>query len=117
MTYANRLFMGVKKYATLPLTILLDTNPRENFQVDMIGPWKVQFELTNEGNKISRHIKALMVVDRATSWPEFAVAKNFTSAHVSQLFDREWLCRYPRPTMVIHGNGNKFNGLEIQELL
>ena len=50
---------GVKKYAKLPLTTLLDTNPWETVQVDMIGPWTVQFKLTNEGKTISRQIKAL----------------------------------------------------------
>ena len=57
------------------------------------------------------------MVDRATSWPEFAAAKKFLSAEVSQLFDKEWLCRYPRPTALIHDNGNEFNSLEFQELL
>lgn len=32
-------------------------------------------------------------------------------------FDREWLCRYPRPTKVIHDQGTKFTGEEFQELL
>jgi len=110
-------YYGSKKYTKLPLTTLLDTNPWETVQVDMIGYWTVKFKLTNKGKTITRQSKALTMVDRATSWPEFGAVRKITSAHVSQLFDKEWLYCYPRPTIVIHDNGNKFNSLEFQELL
>ena len=61
-------------------------------------------------------MKALTIVDRATAWPEFKAAKRFTSTHVSELFDSEWLCRYPRSTTVIYDNGGEFTGNEFQEL-
>ena len=83
----------------------------------MIGPWTVKLKLTKKVQKVQKEINALTMVDRAISWPELAATRNFSSAEVSQLFDKEWLCRYPWPKTVIHNNGNKFNALEFQELL
>ena len=94
---------------------MLDTNPWETVQVDMIGTWTCKFKLTKEGKTVQTDIKALTIADRATSWPEFAAARNFSSAGVTQLFDKECLCRYPRSTTVIHDNDNEFNASEFQK--
>ena len=74
----------------------------------MIGPWKVQFK--NSDITTEAEIKALTMIDRDSGWPEFVAAKNATSAHIAELFDREWLCLYPRPRILIHDNGGQFNG-------
>ena len=57
------------------------------------------------------------MIDRATTWPEFAIANDATAITNAILFDKEWLCRYPRPTIVIHDNGGEFIGREFQEML
>ena len=57
------------------------------------------------------------MVERATSWPKFLEARTFTAGYVSLLFDKDWLCRYPRPKMDVHDNGGEFNGFEFQEIL
>ena len=36
--------------------------------------------------------------------------------NVSNIFDNEWLCRYPRPYYVIFDNGTEF-GSDFRELL
>jgi len=41
---------------------MLDTNPWETVQVDMIGPWTVKFKLTNEGKKFMKQRKREIVV-------------------------------------------------------
>ena len=35
---------------------------------------------------------------------------NKTSAHISMLFENNWLARYPRPSRCIHDNGGEFTG-------
>ena len=61
-------------------------------------------------------INALTMVDKASTWPEIAMAKNKGSVHISKLFDMQWLCRYPRPKKVVHDNGGEFTGFEFQEM-
>ena len=66
---------------------------------------------------------AMTMVDPATGWFEIAelpyievkqIKENNidyidkTSARISQLFDKVWLSRYPRPTKVVFDNGSEF---------
>ena len=51
----------------------------------------------------------LATIDRATNWLEFAIAKDATTMASSNLFDKVWLCRYPRSKYVIHKNGIEFS--------
>ena len=106
---------GVKKYGKVPFVEgNTDVPPFHTVHLDMIGPWKIKF--LRGGKKIALDILALTMVDKATNWPEIASATNKESAHVSTLFDKNWLCRYPRPVRVIHDNGGEFTGFEFQEL-
>ena len=106
-----------KSYGKLLVITLNHIAPWATVHTDMVGPWKVQFRLSKTEQILTKEVKALTIVDRATAWPEFAAAKRFTSAYVTELFDSEWLCRYPRPVTVIHDNGGEFTGNEFQELL
>ena len=108
---------GVKKYGKIPLPDNNDTDtiPFHTIQVDMIGPWSVKF--ATSGKAIKRDLQALTIVDRATGWPELIPTKTKESLEVSELFDNQWLCRYPRPVRVIHDNGSEFIGMEFQEML
>ena len=45
------------------------------------------------------------------------MVKSKSSLKVSQVFDHEWLCRYPRPVKYIHDNYSEFIEMEFQELL
>ena len=107
---------ATKNCGKLPVTKLNHITPWVIEHRDMVVPWKVQFRLPKTDQVLTKEVKALTIIDRATAWPEFKVAKRFTSAHVSELFDSEWLCWYPRPTTVIHDNGGEFNGNKFQEL-
>ena len=48
------------------------------------------------------------MIDRATTWPEFGIAKNATLLYNAILSDTIWLCRYSHPLQVVHDNGGIF---------
>jgi hypothetical protein len=73
----------------------------------MIGPWTVQFTLTNQPG----------TTKKGTGWPEFVATRSKSSQQIAILFDGTWLCRYPRPNRVVFDNGGEFTGGEFQELL
>lgn len=86
-------------------------DPWNTIQVDMIGPW------TLKRNTIQMEFKALTMIEPVTCWPELALTVTGTSAAISNIFDTQWLCRYPRPTNAIHDNGGEFTGIEFLEPL
>ena len=106
-----------KSYGKLTVTTFNHIFPWATVHTDMVGPWKVHFRLSKTEQILTKEVKALTIVDWATAWPEFVAAKRFTFAYVTELFDSEWICRYPRPITVIHDNGSEFAGNEFQELL
>lgn len=106
-----------KKYGKIPMPNNIIVEPWDSVHVDMIGPWTVSFKITNTSRTIQKEMKALTIIDQATGWVEFVPTTNFLSAHVSYLFDTEWLCRYPRPKQCGFDNGGEFVGAEFQELL
>ena len=107
-----------RKYGKLPLAVDWDKyGPWQCVHVDMVGPWNIRYKLTKVGNIIAVKLLALTMIDRATGWPEFAIAHDASAITNAILFDKEWLCRYPRPSIVIHNNGGEFIGREFQEML
>ena len=46
--------------------------------------------------------------DEATTFPEIAVLQDKSMLTVAQIFDKQWLSRYPRPMQVIFDNGGEF---------
>ena len=42
-----------------------------------------------DGRNLTKEVKALTIVDRATVWSEFIAAKRFNSVYVTKLFDSE----------------------------
>ena len=65
---------------------------------------------------IQKKIKALTIIDTATTWPELVWAKTKSSFHVARLMEMHWLSWYPWPKVVVHDNG-EFTGEEFQRLL
>ena len=106
-----------KSYGKLPVTTLNHISPWATVHTDMVGPWKVQFRLFKTEQILTKEVKTLAIVDRATAWPEFVAATRFTSAYDTELVDSEWLCRYPIHITIIHDNGGESTGNEFQELL
>ena len=85
--------------------------PFSEVAVDLIGPWKV-----NVGKR-TLEFNALTCIDMTSNLVKLARIKNKTSRHVSHLFARNWLARYPRPDKCIHDNGGEFIGQEFQAVL
>ena len=59
----------------------------------------------------------ITIIDQATRWIEVGVQPDKNSLTTAEKFDREWICRYPRPVQVIHDLGAEFTGDEFKERL
>ena len=66
---------------------------------------------------MTREVHAVTVINDATTWPEVVNLEGKTAYHLARKFDSQWLCRYPRPKVVVFDNGGEFIGREFQELL
>ena len=106
---------GVKNYGKVPMSLDTSTAPFDVVHLDMIGPWSIKCKIADK--RVSVAIQALTMVDKATNWPEIIQANEKNAELIARLFDRQWLCRYPRPKKVIHDNGGEFTGFEFQEMM
>ena len=61
--------------------------------------------------------QALTCIDAVTNLAEVIRINNKTSAHISMLFENNWLARYPRPSRCIHDNGGEFTGAAFLHML
>ena len=52
-----------------------------------------------------------------TNLAEIIRINNKTSAHISMLFENNWLAQYPRPSRCIHDNGGEFTGAAFLHML
>ncbi|KAG6611400.1 Pol Polyprotein [Phytophthora cinnamomi] len=94
---------GKQDYGLLPPRTMKTVNPFDIVHVDLIGPYEGFYGIT--------------IIDQATRWLEVGVQPDKESLTSAESFDREWLCRYPRPLQVVHDKGSEFTGEEFQELL
>eukprot|EP00644_Phytophthora_capsici_P004502 jgi/Phyca11/110991/e_gw1.19.664.1 len=94
---------GKQDYGHLPPRTMASVDPFDVVHIDLIGPYDGFYGVT--------------MIDHATRWLEVAVQPNKDALTTAESFDREWLCRYPRPRRVIHDQGPEFTGEEFQELL
>lgn len=99
-----KLHGGKQDFGLLPPRSMRTVNPFDVVHVDLIGPY--------EGGSYG-----ITIVDQATRWLEVGVQQDKRALTTAESFDREWLCRYPRPRKVIHDQGSEFTGEEFQELL
>ena len=70
-----------------------------------------------KGNTLTQEVNALVCVNKGSIYPEIAGAKLKQTKYTSELFDEEWLCRYPRHKKVAHDNGEEFTEFEFQEMI
>ena len=107
---------GRKKYGKVPqVTALRNFAPFEKVHVDLCGPFTVRIEKP-DGTIYEMQVHFLSACDACTAWPELKSVEKKESKYISELFDRIWLCRYPRPRWVSHDNGTEFMGQEFQEM-
>jgi len=101
---------SIKKYGLLPPTQAI-YKPWECVHIDLFGPWTF---VCKAGQ--SHQIRAVSIIDNGLRWIELHEYHSKSSEEISLIFDREWLCRYPRPRIVVFDNGSEFSG-EFFELL
>ncbi|KAE9037000.1 hypothetical protein PR001_g8578 [Phytophthora rubi] len=91
------------KYGKLPLTTVT-VHPWYEVVIDSISPFgKQQF-------------RGVTIIDTSTRLCELHPAIDASSDEAAYIFDRYWLCRYPRPTRIIYDQGTEFKK-EFVELL
>ncbi len=107
-----------KAHGKIPLTTALRfKNPWDKVQVDCCRPWTIRYknEVTDRISSFQIHLVSM--VDVCNGWPEFSRINSANSIATAKAFDKNWLCRYPRPLECGHVNGKEFLGIEFQELL
>ena len=95
-------------------------SPFSTVHVDMVGPRLFDTARLEEFDVSSDDIEfryALTMIDASTRWVELVPLTSTTGAAVAKAFDDNWLCRYPRPTVVVTDQGTNFLGQEFSELL
>jgi transposase InsO family protein len=85
--------------------------PFEEVTVNLVGPWSINIE----GNTLE--IQALTIIDIATTLSEAVCIEDKSSQHISNLFENNWLARYPRLVRVIFDQGGEFVGRPFQSML
>ena len=100
------------KYCKLPPTLAtVQHEPWQCVHVDLFGPWTF-----TDVNGKEHSLRGITMIDSCLRWIEIKPYDDKRSETVAMIFDREWLCRYPRPTWVVHDNGTEFTS-EWTELL
>jgi len=89
----------------------VERTPWEDAAVDLSGPWKT----TIDSKDVSFH--TFTIIDPFTGWVEILPIKNKGADNISNLFQQNWLRRYPRPARVIYDAGSEFIAAEFQTLL
>ena len=55
-------------------------------------------------------IKALTMIDPVTGWFKILQYNDEHSVTISNLVDQAWICRYPRPEIILYNRGSLFLG-------
>jgi transposase InsO family protein len=85
--------------------------PFEEVAVDLVGPWSIDI------NGATLNIQALTIIDIASTLSEVVRIEDKSSNHILNLFENNWLARYPRPVRVIFDQGGEFVGRPFQAML
>ena len=101
---------GGKGYGHVPMKDP-ETVPWKDVAVDLSGPWKA----TLNDKELLFH--TLTVIDVFTGWVEILPIETKESNYIADLFTREWLRRYPRPSRIIYDLGSEFDCQAFQTVL
>ncbi|KAG7357555.1 reverse transcriptase RNA-dependent DNA polymerase [Nitzschia inconspicua] len=93
---------GNKGYGLIPLKDV-ETEPWKDIAIDLSGPWKA----TIDKKIVIFH--TLTIIDVFTGWVEILPIDTKKKEHIRDLFEREWLRRYPRPSRVLYDLGGEFD--------
>ena len=96
---------GKQAYGDLPPVFLRpNTAPFDVIHIDLLGPFDHRFY-------------ALICVESQFRWIEIAIQEGKNAALTANNFEKTWICRYPKPYVVVHDQGPEFMGVEFQEML
>ena len=101
---------GLKGQGKLPLKDI-ETEPWKDIAVDLAGPW----EAVIDNQKVYFH--TFTVIDVFTGWVEIIPISTKKMETIRDLFLREWIRRYPRPSRVIFDAGSEFENEAFRNLL
>jgi len=101
---------GQKGRGLIPIKEV-EREPWEDVCVDLSGPWKT----TIDSKDVIFH--TFTIIDPFTGWVEILPIRNKESDNVSNLFEQQWLRRYPRPARCIYDAGSEFIASQFQTLL
>ena len=81
--------------------------------IDTIGPYSVSAKQEVPGKvvkDVELQLRAMTIIDPTTGWFEIVEVptEDVSSARISQLFNKTWLARYPRPNEIIYDHGSEF---------
>eukprot|EP00834_Sanchytrium_tribonematis_P007280 NODE_637_length_5155_cov_0.185127.p2 type:complete len:202 gc:universal NODE_637_length_5155_cov_0.185127:3658-4263(+) len=102
-----------KNYGKLkPTTIDKDINNFQIVALDIFGP----MSKISEGNGVE-YTHILTMIDIKSRYIEIIPLNNTSGKTIAAIFDKTWLCRYPRPQYVLTDQGKNLIGLKMEELL
>ena len=97
-----------KNYGKLPAK-QPEVTPWEFLCVDMIGPYKIDRNITKGAKKETLQLWCVTMIDPATGWFEIKQVPGTKSADVvANIVEMAWLNRYPWPQKVILDRGTEF---------
>ena len=82
-----------------------EVTPWKRVNVDLIGPYTIKTK------RKEYSLRAMTMIDPATSWFEIARITSKSSNEAQRVFDTTWLARYPRPKEIGFDNGSEFKHL------
>ena len=85
--------------------------PWQEVHVDTIGPWGLKV------GPYKLYFNALTIIDPVTNLLEVICISNKESRHIAQVFENNWLARYPWPVRCVYDQGGEFIGLAFQQML
>ena len=86
-------------------------SPWQEVHVDTIGPWKLK------AGPYELFFNALTIIDPVTNLLEIVRISSKEAKYMAQMFENNWLARYPRPLRCIYDQGGEFKGLGFQQML
>jgi len=84
----------------------VEQEPWREVAVDLSGPWKAEVD----NKEVIFH--TLTIMDTFTGWVEIIPILSKHGDYISDIFEREWLRRYPKPFRVIYDRGSEFDSKE-----
>jgi transposase InsO family protein len=101
---------GGRGYGHIPLKDV-ETAPWKDVAVDLAGPWTT----TIDEQKVDFH--TFTIIDVFTGWVEIIPIRTKSSQSIADLFQREWIHRYPRPSRCIFDLGGEFDSKAFHAVL